>query len=56
MITWFILMVWLGGASVAYQRCRELGRGRLSPTGDAIIWPYGVGIWIATHAFDPGED
>jgi len=56
MISWFALMVWLGGLPVAYQRCRELGRGRLSSAGDAIMWPYGVGTWIATHAFDPGEE
>jgi hypothetical protein len=47
MLNLFLLWMWIGGMGPAYAKHRSLGQGMLTAGFDAIIWPGGVGQYIA---------
>ena len=44
-------MVYFGGIGPAYFRERRLGRGSISAMGSAILWPFGLGLYIGIHFY-----
>jgi hypothetical protein len=47
MVSWFICTIWIGGMSPAYSLHRSEGQGRFTSFVDAIVWPGGLGRYIA---------
>lgn len=55
-MTVFAIWVWLGGIWPAWQINRSFGRGRFRAAYEAIIWPFGLGRFLATACYLPDDE
>jgi len=52
MVSWFIFMVWAGGAEVAYAKARGNGSGVFWSAMAGMTWPGGLGQYIARRFYE----
>lgn len=50
-MTTFIAFFWIGGIAAAYRLNRSRGVGPISSSFEALMWPAGVGYYVARRYY-----